>query len=373
MTKAGKAPMPLHLKILGIGCRKSRALRANVLQAIERLPGLRVRVEEVTNVQDILEHQIARAPALLIDGQPTYQDEVPPVEELYALFQIYLEKQLPMKKILVPTDFSDEAANAYRFAQKLAATGDWAIEVMHAYHPSFDYSNPYLDMPAAEFENVKRELMQHFITEYALPPSGQGTATALEPATSLHIGFASEEIVYLSKSYDLIVMGTTGQGNIIEQLFGSVSTFVAQHAHCPVMLIPSNCRCRGFDNIIYASNYQAADEALLERVVEIFDLRQANVHFVHVDEDEDHSYQVEKVKFEQTAQLGKAGIGISAAEVECADVPSGILTYAKDADADLLVVGTIHRSFLERMFHKSITKRLTFNTTIPLLVLHHDN
>ncbi len=365
--------MPLHIKILGIGCRKSRALKANLSKALLRLPQLRVQVEEITNVTDILEHQITRAPALLINGKAAYQDEVPEVEELYVLLQQYLEKQPPMKKILVPTDFSEEAANAYRFAQKLAARGDWEIEVMHAYHPSFDYSNPYLDMPAAEFEIVKRELMEHFVSEYALADSGPGLATAVAPATALQVGFASEEIVYQSKSCDLIVMGTTGQGNIIEQLFGSVSTYVAQHAHCPVLLIPQNCRCRGFDNIIYASNYQASDEALLERVVEIFDIRQANVHFVHVDEEQDKSYQVEKVKFEQAVHLGKPEIGFSAAEVECADVPGGILTYAKDTDADLLVVGTVHRSFLERMFHKSITKRLTFNTTIPLLVLHHDN
>ncbi|MCB0568151.1 MAG: universal stress protein [Phaeodactylibacter sp.] len=365
--------MPLHIKLLGIGCRKSRALKNNLYRALARLPELEVEVEEITNVHDILEYQIAAAPALLINGLPAYQDEVPEVEELYLLLKQYQQKQRPMKKLLVPTDFSDVAANAYRFAQKLASEGDWEIEVLHAYHPSFDYSNPYLDMPAAEFDAVKRELMDHFISEHALEEGGQAVTT-VAPKTELRIGFAGEEIVRDSKQAGLIIMGTTGQGNLMEQVFGSVSTYVAQHAHCPVLLVPGSCQCGGFSDIVYASNYQAADEAVLGRVAETIGIKEATIHFVHVTEEENKPYHAEQKGEKRASKAGgKPKVSIQAVEVECSDTQEGILRYAEEAGASIIVVGTVHRNLLERLFHRSLTKSLTFHTTIPLMVLHYDD
>lgn len=365
--------MPLHIKLLGIGCRKSKALKNNLYKALDRLPELEVEVEEVTRFHDILEYQIAAAPALLIDGRPAFQDEAPGVDELYAFLKQYQQKQKPMKKLLVPTDFSDVAANAYHFAQQLAAGGGWEIVVIHAYHPSFDYSNPYLDMPAAEFEAVKRELMEHFVSEPSISDGEPSAPSDIAPKTELRIGFAGEEIVRDSKQASLIVMGTTGQGNLMEQVFGSVSTHVAQNAHCPVFLIPGGCHCSGFENIVYASNYQAADEAILARVIDTLGLGPATIHFVHVEEEEDKAYKVEAVALEQAMKVGKPNIDLTAVEVECADIQEGILHYAQDIGADLIVVGTVHRSLLERLFHKSLTKRLTFHTSVPLLVLHYDD
>ena len=366
--------MHLHLKILGIGCRKSRALKANVNQALARLPELEAELDEVTSVHDILEYEITAAPALLINGIPAYEDEVPGVEELVYILRPYVQKPMLMKKILVPTDFSDIAANAYRFAQKLAGEEDVEVRVMHAYHPSFDYSNPYLDMPAAEFEAVKRELMKNFIKEHTLVAGkAGGVATMAQPKTELCIGFAGEEAVRLSKEVDLIVMGTTGQGNLLERAFGSVSTHVARHSHCPVLLIPGDCQCKGFSEIVFASNYNAADEAMLQQLIEMAGIGPANIHFVHIEEEAGKPYSVGKVEFEQAIRENMPHIGFNTVEIECSDIEAGIVQYAEEIDADLIAMGTLRRGFLENLFHRSVTKRMAFHTTVPLLVLHYDH
>ncbi|MCB0578739.1 MAG: universal stress protein [Phaeodactylibacter sp.] len=365
--------MHLHLKILGIGCRKSRALKANVNQALARLPGLKAELDEVTSVHDILEYRITAAPALLINGVPAFEDEVPDVDELVQMFRPFMQKPEPMKKILVPTDFSDIAANAYRFAQRLAEEEVVEVKVVHAYHPSFDYSNPYLDMPAAEFESVKRELMRNFIAEHTLDTGPSGTvATVAKPKTELCIGFAGEEVVRLSREADLIVMGTTGQGNLMEKVFGSVSTHVARNAHCPVLLIPGGCRCQGFREIVFASNYDAADESILQQLMEMAGIGPANIHFVHVEAEAGKPYAVAKVEFEQAVRENMPGIGFNSIEIECSDIEEGIVRYAQEIGADLIAVGTLRRGFLENLFHKSVTKRLAFHTTVPLLVLHYE-
>lgn len=275
-----------------------------------------------------------------------------------------------MKKILVPTDFSAVAANAYQFAQEIALRQDASVDVMHAYHPSFDYSNPYLDMPAAEFDSIKRELLDQFV-ESNTHEAGGGVATLSKPILS--IGFASEEIVRLSNDYDLIVLGTTGEGNLLEKAFGSVSTHVARFAHCPVLLVPGNCNCGGFEEVVFASNYQAADESMVKQLLTVTGPEINNVHFVHVDNETNSPYHVEEILHEQAELYGAATIGFNSVGIECPNVQEGIVQYARDIRADLIVMGTIHRSFIERLFHKSVTQQVVFHTTIPLLVMHYDD
>ena len=275
-----------------------------------------------------------------------------------------------MKKILVPTDFSAVAANAYQFAQEIALRQDASVDVMHAYHPSFDYSNPYLDMPAAEFDSIKRELLDQFV-ESNTHEAGGGVATLSKPILS--IGFASEEIVRLSNDYDLIVLGTTGEGNLLEKAFGSVSTHVARFAHCPVLLVPGNCNCGGFEEVVFASNYQAADESMVKQLLTVTGPEINNVHFVHVDNETNSPYHVEEILHEQAELYGAATIGFNSVGIECPNVQEGIVQYASDIRADLIVMGTIHRSFIERLFHKSVTQQVVFHTTIPLLVMHYDD
>ncbi len=241
---------------------------------------------------------------------------------------------------------------------------------MHAYHPSFDYSNPYLDMPAAEFDSIKRELLDQFI-EGNTRDSGSSVATLPKPI--LNIGFASEEIVRMSKGYDLIIMGTTGEGNLLEKAFGSVSTHVARFAHCPVLLVPGNCKCGNFEEVVYASNYQAADEAMVKKLLTITGPEINNIHFVHIDNETKSPYHVEQVLYEQAQLYGTAAIGFNSVEIECPNVQEGIVQYASDTRADLIVMGTMHRNFLERLFHKSVTQQVVFHTTVPLLVMHYDD
>jgi nucleotide-binding universal stress UspA family protein len=274
-----------------------------------------------------------------------------------------------MRKILVPTDFSAIAANAYQFAQVVAERQNAEVDIMHAYHPSFDYSNPYLDMPAAEFDSIKRDLLDQFIEGN----SRSGGPVATLPKPILNIGFASEEIVRMSKGYDLIILGTTGEGNLLEKAFGSVSTHVARFAHCPVLLVPGNCKCGNFEEVVYASNYQAADEAMVKKLLTITGPEINNIHFVHIDNETKSPYHVEEVLYEQAQLYGTSTIGFNSVEIECPNVQEGIVQYASDIRADLIVMGTMHRNFLERLFHKSVTQQVVFHTTVPLLVMHYDD
>jgi small redox-active disulfide protein 2 len=69
------------IQILGIGCKKHRALEANLKAALQYL-SLSLSIEQVTGVDEIVDYHISSIPALLVDGTPVFQGVVPTVEEI---------------------------------------------------------------------------------------------------------------------------------------------------------------------------------------------------------------------------------------------------------------------------------------------------
>jgi len=55
-------------------------------------------------------------------------------------------------------------------------------------------------------------------------------------------GFPVEELISAGKDADMIVVGSRGAGGFTRLMMGSVADQVAQHAHCPVLIVPPENR-----------------------------------------------------------------------------------------------------------------------------------
>lgn len=88
MEKSRKA----QIKLLGIGSAKDRALRANLVAALELLE-VEVDLLEISNVEEILGYGIAGIPALLLSDKVIFQKNVPSVEELCTILDELLKRQ----------------------------------------------------------------------------------------------------------------------------------------------------------------------------------------------------------------------------------------------------------------------------------------
>lgn len=79
----------LKIKIIGTEDIKQRTLAHRVKQAIEEMR-VEASVIEVTNLEDIIAHNIIKAPALVIRNQVLSQGFVPQIEEIKTLIAAFL-------------------------------------------------------------------------------------------------------------------------------------------------------------------------------------------------------------------------------------------------------------------------------------------
>ena len=137
------------------------------------------------------------------------------------------------EKILLAVDGSEHGVRAARTAGDLSrAMNSQRIRIVVAYEPI----PPYLGEPNLQQAIDARLIQAKAILEAAVKAVGE---TPAEIHTELIEGSPAEAIisVAVTRSSDVIVMGSRGLGRIAGAVLGSTSQKVVTHAPCPVLII----------------------------------------------------------------------------------------------------------------------------------------
>lgn len=140
-----------------------------------------------------------------------------------------------IKKILVPTDFSEASRESLKYACTLAEALHASVCVLHVtenpYLPGgyFEYYAP----PPDFFEQFERDARKHL--EELLTPEEK---IKYHATLVLRTGGAAHEIlkyVREAANVDLVVMATHGRSGVARLMMGSVADKVVRAAPCPVV------------------------------------------------------------------------------------------------------------------------------------------
>lgn len=137
------------------------------------------------------------------------------------------------RPVVVGIDGSGTSKEALAWAARWATLGQVdlvAVTVWH-YPTMFGWAPPWpADYnPAAEAAAVLDATVAEVL----------GASPAVSVTTKVVEGSPSPVLVELSKESSLVVVGSRGHGEFAGMLIGSVSEFLAGHAHCPVVIIRS--------------------------------------------------------------------------------------------------------------------------------------
>src|SRR5262245_53539910 len=141
---------------------------------------------------------------------------------------------IKLKKVLVPTDFSDSARHALLYGQSFAREYKAELLLLHVVENlTVGYASDLFPVPMAEvFEEIsgyaKAELKK-------LGDEARGKGLSVRELVIQ--GKPSAEIVRVAReeTADMIVLGTHGKGMLDKALFGSTAERVIRQAPCPVL------------------------------------------------------------------------------------------------------------------------------------------
>ena len=140
-----------------------------------------------------------------------------------------------MPGIVVGVDGSGHSRKALERAVAEAAAHGAPLTVLvihQAVRDVYGSASHYGD-DAALTEKAKEAAQAE--TDQVLAAAGAKPASVT--VTAVH-GLPVDELVKASESADMIVLGRRGMGGFTRLLMGSVSSQVAQHAQCPVLIVP---------------------------------------------------------------------------------------------------------------------------------------
>ncbi|MCB0654932.1 MAG: universal stress protein [Saprospiraceae bacterium] len=274
-----------------------------------------------------------------------------------------------MKNILIATDFSENARNAWDYAWKRFGA-QTRYHIIHVVSPVYEPAD--IPVISAVATKNKREVAQTILDKWVGKIKHDHRDDEVLIETLLEVGSPANTIVEMAKEMnaDCILMGTQGEHSKLDRWLGTISMQVVDHAEAPLWLVPSGYEPDGLNTAIYASDLQASDPFYIWEAIQIMEPEKPILKCVHIGhhnpDDERKWSQIQDIFAERSPTIQTQFQWL---ETTQQDIATQLLEYIQWNEANLLVLYSPHRSWLQRLFHKSIVKDFEGHMTVPVLIV----
>ncbi len=279
-----------------------------------------------------------------------------------------------IKKILFPTDFSDTANNAFRYALRFADKYGASIELLHVIYPEaepLDFPVMVAQMTQKRIEAGKVILKTFVETSLAQVQAAGQLQHVPEVKPDIEVGIPSTLIPEIAKrkEADLVIMGTQGEHSAFERAFGSVTTATLRKASCPVLVVPNDFNYKLIESIAYATDLDESDPYRIWEVSKLLSPFCPILRAVHIEQRSTEETPLTMQDLEAFFKDHAPTLQITFHNIASANVEDELEDFVGTWGVDLLVMYKPQRKLFERIFHSSLTKKTVLHTETPLLVL----
>ncbi len=278
-----------------------------------------------------------------------------------------------MKKILLPTDFSDNAWNAIFTAVKLYAHMECKFYLLHAYEPQA------LNMLGNKGQK-RLGIIYDSLSEYSkqeldkiliyLKENHHNPKHSFEPVSKSDT--LEEAIVQLTAEtdIDLICMGTKGATGAKQVFMGSNTVKVLKKiSNCTILAVPDDYNFQVLKSLAFPTDFSKKYEKhQFLPMIELASLWKTKIEVVHVAvEFELNEQQLinQKLLKERLAVLD---VTFSNIDFE-GNVEQTLEKFMNDTQVEMMAIIQYHHSFWEKIIGEPVVKKATFHTKVPLLIL----
>lgn len=260
-----------------------------------------------------------------------------------------------MTTVIVPLDFSETSLHAAKYAAQLLV-GHYGVTLIlyHSFSRTSDEAEAEENLLA-----VKTDLMNNYIVK-------------IETLSHLEADFVDGlERAARHRNADLVIMGITGKSAISQVLFGSNTLKMAATKACPVLIVPEKAALSDIKNVMLTSDFKdTLNTTPSEPIKDILRTFNPTLHVINVDKDHYISLTENYEKQKQDLKKLFEGFNPEFYFMRLFDVEEALNLFAEDKKIDLIIAIQKNHSFMENLFHRSHTKMLSYQSKVPILVIH---
>ncbi len=275
-----------------------------------------------------------------------------------------------MKIIIAPTDFSPISLNAVNYAADMADSINADLSLLHVCLLPITYGEvPYpidnMDslMSGAEEKilQVKNDLVRRTAGKVKIDTEVGSAATV------------TGELANYCKSKNpyAVVMGTQGSSAVERIFFGSNTINAMRHLAWPVIVVPPAAEFTSIKKIGLACDLKNVDESVpFSQIRSLVNQFNSELYILHINPEGNKGYTTEKTIESRSLQNMLDDLHPFYRFLDYDDIENGLEEFAGTNNLDLLITVPKRHNIIDKLFHKSHSKKLVLQTHVPLMAIH---
>jgi len=278
------------------------------------------------------------------------------------------------KKILLPTDFSNNSLNAINYALDLYKNDSCQFYILNAFSmPSYDVdSMQMLHFEMNVFNAKKKEidsdlidLVKKFIHDKGLTGNHifETIASYEDPLIAIKKAIEDYDI-------DLVIMGTKGETGMKRIVYGSLAVQVMEKSrNCPVLVVPENAKFSSLNEIVFPSSYKTHfKKRELAYLSELSKKSSASIRIIHIENER----QLDENQLRHKNMLNEYFEDVihTFHNIEHEEKEIAISNFVAEKSIDMIAFINKKHTILDNLFSQPLVKNITYHTKVPVLVMH---
>jgi nucleotide-binding universal stress UspA family protein len=271
-------------------------------------------------------------------------------------------------KVLIPTDFSNNAGHAINYASLLGQVMNANLILLHVYTPPVTRGNVVYSLIAEEIDRMMKEATEKLLTISSTLSENYGLSCEYR----VRMGSPVDEIVMEAENShtDLIVMGTLGASGLTKMVFGSNTVAVIERATCPVLVVPANATLALPKKIVFATDYEDSDIQTVKELIKITRRLKAEFILLHVSKENLRSDRDLIEDFSKAVATEVHVVQPFYYVMHHENPQEGIDHFVNSVGAHLIALSMRKRSIFKKLFGFSLSKKMVYQACLPLLIFH---
>lgn len=280
-------------------------------------------------------------------------------------------KPFEVNKILVPVDFTSTCKLAIDHALKLSEAFNAELLLLNVREPlSIGINLADLKISDIDYSNIDSAIsskMSEWQTELSAKSKAKISVHLVTGKIRKEISKFAEE-----NNVDLVVMGTKGDHGLHEMFIGSNAYAVVSSTDKPVITVQMKPSAQMYKHILVPIDNTLYSREKLRYAVEMAEKFGSKLHLYGLigntfSDDEKYRLRLAK-KMEQVEEYLKE-IKISyGTRIEQSDnIAMSVLNYAKELDADLILIANEHDEAVLGWVVSSLTQQIVNHSPIPVM------